>query len=71
MGKGSGIRAGRRKPEGHEGQGKRKRTVDKEIPVPPEDDPCRDIRDSEMEPQNPADDEYVWPEFSEENEDEL
>jgi hypothetical protein len=36
----------------------------------PEDDPLRDLRpvDEEPEPVDPAGDEYVWPEMNDENE---
>lgn len=39
----------------------------------PEDDPLRDLRpaDEEPEPPNPDGDEFIWPEIQEENEDDV
>jgi hypothetical protein len=38
-------------------------------PRNPEDDPYRDLRAPEDEPQDPASDDYIWPEFEDDDED--
>jgi hypothetical protein len=50
-------------------QGTAKKNVDPYDQRHPEDDPYRDPRIPEEEHNDPASDEYIWPEFEDEDED--
>jgi hypothetical protein len=38
-------------------------------PMNPEEDPLRDLRAHDEEPEDVANDEYIWPEYTDEDED--
>ncbi|MCK9581175.1 MAG: hypothetical protein M0Q92_12130 [Methanoregula sp.] len=69
MVRGGKSRAGHRGGDGHSGQGIRGSRDDPWDPLNPEDDPLRDLRVSDDEGKDPASDEYVWPQFDEEDDD--
>ncbi len=71
MAKSRRIPAGQRNPEtrgGHASRGSHERRLE---PPSPEDDPLRDLRpvDVEPEPMDPGGDEFVWPEMQDGDED--
>jgi len=69
MGRGGKVYGGQRALPVNEPQivrGIKKKPWD---PMNPEDDPLRDLRVHEEDPSDPASDEYVWPEYTDEDED--
>lgn len=66
MVRGGKRRAGHRGGEGCAGHGMRGSRDDQWDSLNQEDDPLRDLRVPEYDGQDPAGDEYLWPEFDEE-----
>nr|WP_319376725.1 hypothetical protein [uncultured Methanoregula sp.] len=53
----------------HEGKKARSPVEDTWDPANAEEDPYRDLRAPGEDPSDPASDDYVWPEYEEENDD--
>lgn len=69
MGRGTRERVGRRGAVGFEGHGVRGSNDDRWDPGNPDRDPSRDLMDIYEDPQDPVNDEYVWPEIEDMDED--
>ena len=69
MGKGGKVPIGQRSSPVNERQGVRGSRNKPWEPASPEDDPFRDLRIHEEDQPDPVNDEYVWPEYSDEDED--
>jgi hypothetical protein len=69
MGRGGKVSVGQRSGLVNERQSVRGSKNKPWDPMSPEDDPLRDLRVHEDDQQDPANDEYVWPEYTDEDED--
>jgi hypothetical protein len=69
VGRGTRERAGHRGGDSYAGQSPRGSNDNRHDPENLEDDPLRDLRDYAEDLREPVNDEYVWPEFAEEDED--
>ncbi len=69
MVRGGKNRAGHRGSDGYAGPGMRGSRNMVWDQVNPDDDPLRDLRIPEYYGQDPANDEYIWPQFDEEDDD--